>query len=185
MYKIVSKDLNNNSVYVGSTTNFMKRKYEHKASCFNENNKNHNYKVYKIIRENGGWDEFEMIEIEKYPCNDSNESAARERYWKEYFNASMNTQVPGIFNELGRTEYDKQPYRIEHKKKYRIKNIEKINKKYDCFCGCKYTHSNRSRHFKTPKHQNYLKNLLDNHDQKIQQIDIILDDIQKFINYLN
>jgi predicted GIY-YIG superfamily endonuclease len=35
MYKIVPKDLNNNYIYVGSTTDFTKRKYTHKASCFN------------------------------------------------------------------------------------------------------------------------------------------------------
>jgi predicted GIY-YIG superfamily endonuclease len=180
MYKIVSKDLNNNYIYVGSTTNFMKRKYEHKASCFNENNKNHNYKVYKMIRENGGWDEFEMIEIEKYPCNDSNESAARERYWKEYFNANMNTQVPGIFNELGKIEYNKQ-YLNTNKAHIR----EYKNKKYNCICCGKYTYNNKAKHLNTPKHQNYLKSLFNNHDHYMKQIDNILDDIKIFINYLN
>jgi hypothetical protein len=92
----------------------------------------------------------------------------------------MNTQVPGAFNELGKVEYDK---------KYQIINKEKIheqkNKKSDCCCGGKYTHTCRARHMKSSKHQNYLKNLLNNHTENMKQIDIILDDIKKFINYLN
>jgi predicted GIY-YIG superfamily endonuclease len=179
IYKIVSKDLNNNYIYVGSTTDFAKRKSAHKCSCTKENSKYYNFKVYKMIRENGGWDEFEMLEIEKYPCNDSNESAARERYWKEHFNANMNTQIPGIYNELGKIEYDKQ---------YHIKNkayiVEYHKKKYNCICGGVHTYHNKSAHLKTPLHQNYLKNLINNHTEIMEQTDNFLDDIQNFINNL-
>jgi predicted GIY-YIG superfamily endonuclease len=177
MYKIVSKDLDNNYIYVGSTTDFAKRKSSHKTNCINENNKFYNIKVYKMIRENGGWNEFEMIEIEKYPCNDSNESTARERYWKEYFNANMNTQIPGIYNELGIKEYTKQ-----HHEKNKQKIHDRKNKKFNCECCGKYTDANRHQHIKSKKHQNYLDNLLDNHAKNMEQIDIILDDIQNFIN---
>ena len=31
-----------------------------------------------MIRENGDWNNWSMIEIEKYPCNDDNEARARE-----------------------------------------------------------------------------------------------------------
>jgi predicted GIY-YIG superfamily endonuclease len=174
MYKIVSKDLNNNYVYVGSTTDFAKRKSSHKTNCINENNRFYNIKVYKMIRENGGWNEFEMIEIEKYPCNDSNESAARERYWKEHFNANMNSNIPGALNVLGRTEYNKQPHIIEYQKQ-----------KFNCVCGGKHTYTHKSMHIKSKKHQNYLDNLLDNnHAENMEQIDIFLDDINKYINNL-
>jgi hypothetical protein len=67
-----------------------------------------------------------MIEIEKYPCNDNNECLARERYWKEFFNANMNTQIPGIFNELGQKEYHKQPHIVEYHKKNIIVFVERI-----------------------------------------------------------
>ena len=40
-------------VYVGSTTNFTKRKYQHKCAY---NNKN--YMLYQMIRNNNGWDSF-------------------------------------------------------------------------------------------------------------------------------
>jgi hypothetical protein len=39
-YKIVSNDLNIRDCYVGSTTEFTKRKYGHKSDCTNANSKN-------------------------------------------------------------------------------------------------------------------------------------------------
>ena len=49
-----------------------------------------------MIRENEGWNNWSMIEIEKYPCNDKNEACARERYWYELLNANMNTYCPTL-----------------------------------------------------------------------------------------
>ena len=94
IYKIVCNDLNIKDIYVGHTTNFTKRKSHHKISCCNPNDKDHNIKVYKTIRENKGWDNWNMIEIEKYPCNDANEARSRERYWLENLSASLNMMCP-------------------------------------------------------------------------------------------
>jgi hypothetical protein len=94
IYKIVCNDLNINDVYVGSTTDFTRRKRQHKHCCNSEKSKSYNYKVYQTIRCNGGWDNFTMIEIEKYNCNDSNEAHARERHYYELLNTTLNSQVP-------------------------------------------------------------------------------------------
>jgi hypothetical protein len=56
IYKIVCNDLTITDLYVGNTTNFTKRKGQHKNSCINEKSKSYNLKIYKIIRENGGWE---------------------------------------------------------------------------------------------------------------------------------
>eukprot|EP01038_Epipyxis_sp_PR26KG_P014805 gene14805-19891_t len=48
-------------------------------------------KVYKTIIQNGGWDNWDMIELEKYPCLDANEAHGRERYYIEQLNANLNT----------------------------------------------------------------------------------------------
>ena len=95
IYKIVHKeDFDNENIYIGSTTDFIKRKYNHKRCCNNETYKEFNQKKYKFIRENGGWEMWDMIEIEKYPCNDNQEAFGRERYWYEYFNAKLNDKFP-------------------------------------------------------------------------------------------
>jgi len=73
IYKLVHKDdLYDENIYTGHTTEMTKRKYNHKACCTKPNKKEYNQKKYKYIRDNGGWDEWLMIEIEKYPCKDKN-----------------------------------------------------------------------------------------------------------------
>ena len=81
IYKLVhNEDYDNANIYIGSTTDFVKRKNSHKTSCNNEKHKEYNNKKYQYIRENGGWEEWNMIEIEKHNCNDGNEARAREEY---------------------------------------------------------------------------------------------------------
>ena len=89
IYKLVCNDLSVTELYVGSTTDFTKRKYKHKSVC-----KSSHYKVYEMIRANGDWENWSMIEIEKYPCKDGNEARARERHWYEELHATMNSQFP-------------------------------------------------------------------------------------------
>ena len=52
-------------IYVGNTTNFDKRKVQHKLNCYNEKGKCFNFKLYQMIRDAGGWSNYKMIEIEK------------------------------------------------------------------------------------------------------------------------
>lgn len=98
-YKIVCKDLNVDECYVGHTTNFRQRKTQHKKRSTRESYKEYNSQKYKIMRENGGWEIWDMIEIEKYPCKDFNEARARERYWYEILNSKLNSIKPYISRE--------------------------------------------------------------------------------------
>jgi len=120
IYKIVCNDLNVKDVYVGHTTDFRRRKSQHKNRCANVNDKHYNLNIYKIIRENGGWENWSMIEIEKYPCTDSKEATARERYWFEELQANMNSIYP---------QRTVQEYRQENKeafKQYYLDHKEEI-----------------------------------------------------------
>ena len=94
IYKIVCNDLSITDLYVGQTTDFTKRKSQHKLSCSRSKNRHHDLKVYKTIRDNGGWDNWSMIEIEKFGCQDRNEASARERHWFEVLNAKLNSAYP-------------------------------------------------------------------------------------------
>lgn len=131
IYKIVCNDLKVQDVYVGHTTNFRKRKNSHKCNCQKEEQCNFN--VYQKIRINGGWDNWKMLEIEKFPCNDGNEARSRERYWFEQLNANLNTLIPN----RGQREYQesvKEKIRDYHKgydKEYRQKNKDRITEYYE------------------------------------------------------
>ena len=133
IYKIVCNDLNIKDVYVGHTTNFTKRKQSHKKRCTDENNDKYHYKVYQTIREYGGWDNWIMVEIEKYPCNDMNEATKQERYWYEQLNAKLNMTCPyrESKNEARQAYAEKHHDRIKEKYE-QIKEMlnEKRREKY-------------------------------------------------------
>ena len=67
IYKIQHLE-NEELLYVGSTTNFIKRKQHHKCICNKPTNMSYNLKVYQMIRDNGGWMQFKMIIIKEFPC---------------------------------------------------------------------------------------------------------------------
>ena len=153
IYKIVCNDLNITDVYVGHTTNFINRKAKHKSDCNNPNSKSYNFKIYNTIRNNGGFENWSMIEIEKFQdCNDINEASAKERYYYEVLNAKLNSNCPGRNNKEYKKEYNREYYE---------KNKDKINTHYICdICNGRYTHNNRIKHINTEKHQTELNNLL-------------------------
>ena len=63
-YKIVSRDLSIADLYVGHTTDFVRRKNGHKTVCNNPLSSSHEIYLYRFIRENGGWNNFDMRLIE-------------------------------------------------------------------------------------------------------------------------
>lgn len=78
IYKIQHVD-DDSLLYVGNTTRFDKRKSHHKCTCNDPKYKGHNQKLYKMIRDNGGWDCFEMTQIKEFPpCKNSREAEAEE-----------------------------------------------------------------------------------------------------------
>lgn len=94
IYKLCCKDPTITDCYIGSTTNFIKRKSQHKASCNVENSKGYNYYVYRFIREHDGFDNWDMIQIEKYEAKDKKDLETRERYWIETLKSSLNKVIP-------------------------------------------------------------------------------------------
>jgi hypothetical protein len=108
--------LNITDIYVGHTTDFRKRKSQHKDHCCNEQAEHHHYKCYEFIREHGGWDNWDMILIETRPCNDELEAKKIEREHIEQLQATLNRCIPG------RTKQ-------EYKKKYRETHQEELGEK--------------------------------------------------------
>ena len=127
IYRLVCKDLSVKEIYVGSSTNFRQRKAQHKCSCTKEGNRDYYCKVYEYIRNNGGWDNWDMVLLEKYPCNDKYELTKRERYWTEELKASLNSNVPSRTQEEYYEEH--KEYLDNKKREWEKKNYEKIKEK--------------------------------------------------------
>ena len=146
IYKIVCKDLNIKDIYIGSTTNFIKRKCHHKTVCNNPTHKLYNLFLYRCIRENGGWANWEMIELEKLSCQDRNEATRRERYYYEELKGNLNKNVPNRSIKEYLHHYQKS-YRIDYKKLIHSCECGSIIKKYQLY-----------QHNKTNKHLAYINN---------------------------
>ena len=173
IYKIVCKDTTITECYVGSTTDFKIRKYKHKTSCNNVNCRKYNLKVYKFIRENGGFNNFEFIKIKNYECCSKVELEKEERKYIELNGCELNTQIPARNNKewyidnKEKIKENNKKYREnnlekikERQKKYYLDNKEKNNKKFKCDCGCVYQYKCKARHFKTIKHIKYLTTII-------------------------
>jgi len=133
IYKIVCKDVNINYLYVGSTTNLKERIRSHEYACNNETNNDHNQKKYVQMREHGGFKNFDIIELEKYPCNDKNEAHTREEEVRLELKANMNS-----YRCYLTAEQKKEHYKVHRElnknyyKEYRENNndaIKEQNKK--------------------------------------------------------
>jgi len=87
IYRIVCNDINIKECYVGHTTNLAKRSYGHKIDYRHQRDR----KVYRFIREHGGFENWSVIQIEEYPCDTYDDALMRERYWIEYYKATLNS----------------------------------------------------------------------------------------------
>lgn len=138
-----------NSLYVGSTTNFVKRKNEHKSNSSNENSVKYNYKLYKAIRANDNvWC---MLPYAKYPCNDKIDQTIEEERIRQLLKADLNDQSCGTginFSALGRRGYDKH---------YWTETKDKRNQTVKCECGCNVAKQNLPRHKRSKKHQRLIQ----------------------------
>jgi len=106
-------------LYVGHTTDFTKRKSAHKTNTHSEGANTYNRQVYKMIRDNGDWNSFRMIEINKFPCNNRREAEAEEDRVMRELKATMN------MNRAYRTQKDIK----DDAKEYREAHSDEINAK--------------------------------------------------------
>jgi hypothetical protein len=137
IYKIYCKDNAVTDFYIGHTTNFIKRKYQHKVLCCS----NKKIKMYDVIRNNGGWDNWNMTEIARYNCQDSTEARIREQEHYDLLKPTLNTLNPisnNVYNILSIDDIKND----NDKKKYYCEYCD-----YKCFQKCDW-----DRHILRPKH---------------------------------
>jgi predicted GIY-YIG superfamily endonuclease len=80
---------NNFYMYVGHTTDKERRLREHIRSTDSNNTK-----LYNTIRETGGWEHWEMIEIGIYECKSREDALKREQEWCEKLRPNLNSVSP-------------------------------------------------------------------------------------------
>ena len=93
IYQIHCNDPNILEDYISSTTDFAQRKQTHKKIYSDETQKSHNDDIYKTIRSNGGWDNWKITELEKYPCNNNSEVLLRKNYYVNKIESAKTVNV--------------------------------------------------------------------------------------------
>ena len=107
IYKITCNDSTITECYVGHTNNFVKRKHNHKSNC-----KTNNLKLYQMIREHGGWQNWIMTPICEYPCENYIQACIKEEEYRVELQAKLNNNK--CYIELSKDKYKKE-WAEEHK----------------------------------------------------------------------
>lgn len=133
IYKIFCLNTDITDCYVGRTINVMSRFSTHKSNCYNESRVSYNYKIYKTIRENGGFENWIFEEIETIEHDAKNTTPAREReyFWFNELKANLNNNTPNQNHKISSKIWrEKNPeYFKVYEKQYKEKNKEQIKLK--------------------------------------------------------
>jgi hypothetical protein len=90
IYRLINKETNE-TLYVGSTTNYRKRMVDHKSRCNNPKATHFNYPIYQHIRNLGGWDIINHVQIEELTnCQSKIELMKREQEFIDEYKSSKN-----------------------------------------------------------------------------------------------
>jgi predicted GIY-YIG superfamily endonuclease len=133
-YIITCKNESLNVCYVGKTKDYKNRVSNHKT-----NSKYSEVKLYKFIRENGTFDNFNIKIVHKCICDEKSSiyiELALIKQYKEQGYQMLNIQIPN--------DYLKQDYnKMKCEQHYAIKQV--------CKCGWNGSKMNYSKHVKTSK----------------------------------
>ena len=142
VYKIISD--NAGLVYIGSTIATLEERYSrhHTARRRWLAGKHHNGEAYKILE----CDDVKIELIEEIEVADEDELRKREGYYQRTMDC-INKRIAGR---------NKKMYAEEHREEKRIYDKERRKIKTNCECGSIYSHSHKSEHLKTKKHQEWL-----------------------------
>ena len=188
IYKIVCLDPAITDLYVGSTTNLTRRKYEHKSICNNKSCEKYDRYVYRFIRDNGGFDNWQFVVVRRYKNIETKEQLLqKERKYIEQLKATLNIVVPTrtqqeycdthrhMINKNSKKHYDKHKDIINEKSKAKYQENKEEKKEWfrqhyqktkhirneaiQCECGCMISKYHLKRHQQTEKHKTLMGEL--------------------------
>ena len=166
-YKIFCKDAAITDLYIGHTINFVQRKSAHKQGCNNPKSDYYNRKLYNVIRQNGGWNNWRMDIIAYHDCKDQHDARTKEQEYFISYNATLNSIEPmpmptyrnismtpaNVTNAVWKFECKNCDYYTSNKKDYnkhlltqkhildlKQQTTEAPKREYLCDCGKQYTH---------------------------------------------
>ena len=131
IYKLCCKDPTITNIYIGSTTNMRTRKNRHKHSCNNPNSKEYNYKVYQMIRECGGFDNWNIILVEYVNATSKQELEKEERVVIELLKPTLNCVIPTRTHKEYYEDHKEKILKYSNDFYHKNKNLEDRRQKYN------------------------------------------------------
>ena len=128
--------------YIGSTTSSINRRHsKHKSNLKNYYEGKYCYVTsFEVLSYGDSY--ITILETVYYDTND--QLHARERYWIENTENTVNDRIPGAYAAAGgKAAYDAERNRLTT----------------NCPCGGRYKASNKFNHLRTQKHQRYIASL--------------------------
>lgn len=162
VYKIV--DSQSDDVYIGSTVQKLSVRFHNHFSCTYTS-------IGKLMREHGK-SRYKIILIKEYEVADVKQLHAYEQLWinrakcinkqSAFSIVKLSSLAYRMAGRESANERSKRYYKAnkdscsEKMKLYyesnKSKILERLNEKFNCECGGKYTFQHKSRHMKTKKH---------------------------------
>ena len=133
VYIIRCKDKSITDCYIGSCEDMEDRKRKHILSLTKANCIGYKLRLYQFIRDNGWWDNFEMVELCK--CENLLET---EQYYLDFIKPSLNCRRALGFDYERRKAYKKisdREYYLKNKTKCDEYRQAYKNAKVICDCG--------------------------------------------------
>jgi len=138
-------------VYVGSTTKFLQRKSKHKYDYNHEERKQFTYPIYCHIRDNGGFNCFEVIPIKSLKLENKTQLLIAEQEEMDKHQNLANRQ------KAHTTIEERNEHHKKYDKLYYLEHKEIIKENIKCpICNSIVTRGNLKRHQRTKKCQEYL-----------------------------
>ena len=154
-----------NQDYYGQTEDYEKRLKTHKHSsqkCMSKLLNKDNMKLHVLHTlftqdEANETEEFYILNMEcvnrNVPCR------TQKEYYQDNKEVLLGKQKVYRDNNKEKIHEYQQEYRNnnkEYNKEWYQNNKEKLQQKFNCECGGKYTKEHKTSHFKTNKHKNYI-----------------------------
>ena len=170
IYKIIPLNQDDESdVYIGSTCKprLSQRLSKHRGNYKQwKDGKYNNVSSFKLFDKYGA-DNCNIFLIDEFPCQTKDQLRQKECYYIKNI-PCVNKNIPG------RTVKESQKqYRDNHKayfEQYRDNHKEYSKTKFNCICGGYYTRNNKSIHYKSLKHINYMTK----HDDIIEKVNDLI-----------
>jgi hypothetical protein len=131
-YKISCLDKNITDSYIGLTSNFTRRKREHKRACYDDIKLANNTKLYQFIRENGGWKNWEMVSIDKQIFETRTDAHIYETKLMEEKQATLNKNKTHLFvlteeHRERKQKFNELHYNIKKARQFKLENQDELN----------------------------------------------------------